>query len=68
MNFETFDVLGTMVSNGRLMTPAAVQKAIERRDGILGLGAGWCLCGDTKKSMFDEIGKYGAGVDIRLDA
>ena len=68
MNFETFDILGTMVSNGRLMTPAAVQKAIERRDGIPGLGAGWCLCGDTKKSMFDEIGKYGTGVDIRLSA
>lgn len=66
MNIESFDIYGTKVSNGRLMTPAEVQDAVQHRKGIQGVRAGWCLCGDVKKSMFDEIGKHGTGVDIRL--
>lgn len=66
MNLETFEICGTTVSNGRLMAPTEVQEAVQNRKGIPGVRAGWCLCGDVKKSMFDEIGKHGTGVDIRL--
>jgi hypothetical protein len=66
MNFESFDIYGALVSNGRLMTPAEVQEAAHHRKGIPGLFPGWCLCGDAKASMYDEIAKHGVGVDIRL--
>jgi hypothetical protein len=66
MNFESVDLYGSMVSNGRLMTPSDVEEAILNRKGIPGLHPGWCLCGDVKASMFDAIIKHGNGVDIRL--
>jgi hypothetical protein len=50
------------------MAPTEVEEAVQRRQGIPGLLPGWCLCGDVKKSTFDAINKYGAGVDIRLSA
>lgn len=66
MNFESVELYGSMVSNGRLMAPSEVQEAIHQRNGIPGLHPGWCLCGDVKACMFDAIIKHGNGVDIRL--
>jgi hypothetical protein len=66
MNFESVDIYGALVSNGRLMTPIDVHEAVHHRRGIPGLRPCWYLCGDTRESMFDEIGRHGAGVDIRL--
>lgn len=66
MNPDIYEIYGTTVSSGRLMAPTEVEEAVQNREGIPGVRAGWCLCGDVKKSMFDEIGKHGTGVDIRL--
>lgn len=66
MNFESRDLNGTLVSNGRLMDPVEIEKAIHRRQGVPGLLPGWCLCGDTRGTMFDTIVGHGGGADVRL--
>ncbi len=66
MNFESVELYGSMVSNGRLMAPSEVHEAIYQRKGIPGLHPGWCLCGDVKASMFNAIIEHGNDVDIRL--
>lgn len=64
--FESREFDGTLVSNGRLMDPCEVQEAIHRRQGIPGLFPGWCLCGDTRTTMFDAVVRQGDGADVRL--
>ena len=66
MKSGAFDFRGALVSNGRLMSPPEIQEVIFNRNGVPGLQAGWCLCGDTTKSMFDAVVKHGNGVDVRL--
>ncbi|CAJ0794014.1 MAG: hypothetical protein QM625_09210 [Ralstonia sp.] len=66
MNVESFDFYGSQVCNARLMEPAEVLDAVRSRNGIPGVFAGWCLCGDTTEPMFDTIATRGEGVDLRL--
>lgn len=67
MNTDIYRVNGTTLSNGRLMAPTEVEAAVQRREVVPG-HAGWYLCGDVNKSMFDAIRKHNDSVGIRLSA
>lgn len=67
MKIESLDFDGTLVGQGRLMTPTEIQDGFAQRGlQVPGLLTGWCLCGATSTMMFEAIGRHGGAVDVRL--
>lgn len=67
MRIESIDFDGSLVGQGRLMSPSQIQEGFaERGQQVPGLLTGWCLCGATSTAMFEAIGRHGGAVDVRL--